>query len=324
MTIGLGTGRFFLAFLVVISHLCKGMIDGPAVYAVWGFFVLSGFLITHVLRHKYGHTSKGLIDFARNRILRIFPLYYIAVLAGVLCLLVLPKYGVSLAALNPQFNWPHHTWGWAINLVLLAVPTPGLLVPVSSALAVEVCAYALMPLLAFNRTVAWFSLTASALLNLKYGLTLETFPERYSLFFPCFMAFSCGCLLSQYRAKLAFLAAPKLSITVWILHCLIRILDRYWPWTYGMYLSLFLSAWVIISLASQKPGKMDSFLGDLAYPVYLFHTTVAVCLIPLGFKMRSFSFFLVAFLITLLISMFLVKLIDKPLARLKKNKVEVL
>jgi hypothetical protein len=36
----LGTWRFFLAFVVVISHLWAGMIDGPAAYAVWGFFVL--------------------------------------------------------------------------------------------------------------------------------------------------------------------------------------------------------------------------------------------------------------------------------------------
>jgi peptidoglycan/LPS O-acetylase OafA/YrhL len=50
--ISLGTWRFFLAFLVAISHLWAGMIDGPAAYAVWGFFVLSGYLMTLVLMTK--------------------------------------------------------------------------------------------------------------------------------------------------------------------------------------------------------------------------------------------------------------------------------
>lgn len=39
MTFGIGSWRFFLAFLVVISHLWKDMIGGPAAYAVWGFYV---------------------------------------------------------------------------------------------------------------------------------------------------------------------------------------------------------------------------------------------------------------------------------------------
>ena len=49
MNLGFGMWRFFLAFLVVISHLWAGMLDGPAAYAVWGFFILSGYLMTFVL-----------------------------------------------------------------------------------------------------------------------------------------------------------------------------------------------------------------------------------------------------------------------------------
>ena len=58
--IGLGTFRFFLAFLVAISHLWENMIGGPAAYAVWGFFVLSGFLMTLILTTKYGFTKQGI------------------------------------------------------------------------------------------------------------------------------------------------------------------------------------------------------------------------------------------------------------------------
>lgn len=63
---GLGTWQFFLAFVVVISHLWAGMIDGPAAYAVWGFFVLSGYLMTLVLTTKYSPTPAELCSSPRT------------------------------------------------------------------------------------------------------------------------------------------------------------------------------------------------------------------------------------------------------------------
>ena len=78
MRLGLGTWRAFLAFLVAISHLWAGMVDGPAAYAVWGFFVLSGYLMTLVLTTRYGTTPGGLRQFALNRLLRIYPSFLVA------------------------------------------------------------------------------------------------------------------------------------------------------------------------------------------------------------------------------------------------------
>ena len=78
MGLGIGSWRFFLAFLVVISHLWKDMIGGPAAYAVWGFYVLSGYLMTLVLNEKYGPSINGLKRYAYNRFLRIYPLYWAA------------------------------------------------------------------------------------------------------------------------------------------------------------------------------------------------------------------------------------------------------
>lgn len=294
------------------------MIDGPAAYAVWGFFILSGFLMAHVLKHKYADTASGLADYAYNRFLRIYPSYVIAMLAGASLILILPKFGIKASDLNPQFNLPQGSLAWLCNILLIPLPSAGLLVPVSSALAVEVFAYVLMPLLAFSRSAAWISLILSALLNLNYGFTVETFNVRYSSFLTCFMVFSAGCLLSQYREKLNFLRAPVASIVVWVLHGLVWLKYDYWPWTYGLYASVALSAWVVLSLAPKKVDKVDSFFGDLSYPLYLFHTTVAVSILPLGFKMRSFEFFIIALILTLIVSWAVVTLVDKPLSKLKK------
>jgi peptidoglycan/LPS O-acetylase OafA/YrhL len=69
----LGSWRFFLALLVAFSHLWDGMIHGPAAYAVWGFFLISGFLMALVLQTRYSDGWGGLRDYAFNRFLRIYP-----------------------------------------------------------------------------------------------------------------------------------------------------------------------------------------------------------------------------------------------------------
>ncbi|BEV13678.1 acyltransferase [Herbaspirillum sp. DW155] len=322
MKLGLGTWRFFLAFVVVISHLWKDMIGGPAAYAVWGFYILSGFLMAHVLRFKYGQEKAGLRDYAINRFLRIYPAYAIAMAVGALSLYFLPRMGILPSALNPQFVRPHGAFEWLSNIFLLPVPTPGLFVPVAGALAVEVGAYVLMPLMAFSRSATWLGLILSIAFNFRLGFALETFGDRYSGFLTCFMAFACGALLSHYREPLARFRAPVLSTLVWLLHGLVWLKYDPWPWTYGVYFSLVLSGWVVLSLAPRKTGHLDTVLGDLSYPVYLFHTTAAIWLLPLGVEMRTFSFFALAFVITLVVSWLVVRLVDKPLAGLKKKRTE--
>jgi peptidoglycan/LPS O-acetylase OafA/YrhL len=104
----LGVWRFFLAFLVAISHLWDGMIHGPAAYAVWGFFLISGYLMTVGLLTRYGEGWAGLLDYAINRFLRIYPTYYIACLFGALALFLMPKFGVTLSLLNPAFGLGPH------------------------------------------------------------------------------------------------------------------------------------------------------------------------------------------------------------------------
>lgn len=320
MKLGFGTWRFLLALLVSISHLWSGMIHGPAAYAVWGFFVLSGFLMTYVLSNKYGNQYSGLKDFAFNRFLRIYPLYWIACVLGAISIFYLPKLGINPTVLNPQFIPPQGMADWLNNLSLLPViGGHGLLVPVSGALAVEVAAYILMPIMAFSKPATWLGLILSITLNLKYGLQIETFAVRYSSFLTCFAAFSLGALVSHYRLTLEKFSAPFISVILWSAHCLIWIWHDQWPWTYGLYVSALLSAWVVLSLSKRKTGLVDGILGDLSYPVYLLHTTIAAWIMLFQGTNRSFTFFLISFVLTIAFSWLLIITVDRPVHKLKKK-----
>jgi peptidoglycan/LPS O-acetylase OafA/YrhL len=318
MKAGLGTWRFFLAFLVAISHLWSGMLDGPAAYAVWGFFVLSGYLMTLVLTTKYGTEAGGLWRFACNRLLRIYPSYIVAGALGMATIFVLGREGIDPAGLNPQFMVPQGAGEWFGNLAMFPfVAQRGLPVPVAAALFVEVWAYALMPLFARHRSAAVLGLTVAFGANLQFGFGMTSFVERYCGFATGLMPFAAGAVLCHYRGVLRRFAAPGLSVFMWCAHGLYWLHDVYWPWTYGLFVSVPLSGWVVLSLIEVDAGAFDKTAGDLSYPVYLLHTTVAAWFLPhFGFG-RSFMFFAVSFFGALLVSWVMLMLVDRQMQRLR-------
>lgn len=315
---GLGTWRLFLAFLVAISHLWAGMIHGPAAYAVWGFFVLSGYLMTFVLTTKYGTDPEGLREYAWNRFLRIYPLYFIALVLGLLTIGVLNWGGFDPSKLNPQFRFPSGAGNWFANLSLaFFLPQTGLAVPVSGALAVEVGAYVLMPLFARSRSAALLAALVAFAANQQLGFGMESFGQRYAGFATGLFPFAIGSLCCHYREELRSIATPALSVGAWCLFSLWWLVNPPWPWTGGLPLSVLLSAWVTISLAGVKGNQVDRWAGDFSYPVYLLHTTIAAWFLPLFGYERPFRFFAMAFAVTALVSWVLIVAVDRRVQRLK-------
>ena len=321
----LGSWRFFLALLVAVSHLWEGMIHGPAAYAVWGFFLISGYLMTLGMRTRYADGYRGLRDYAINRFLRIYPAYYIACALGLVALLWMPQHGVNPAALNAQFVFPQHWRDWATNIGLLPLWGAGhLLVPVSSALGVEVGVYLLIPLMAKAPAVSWLGLILSGLLNWQHGIETQSFALRYSMFLTGFMAFAAGSLVAHYRDRLQRWRAPWLSSLAWLAHCAVWLRWDQWPWTWGLYFSLLLTAWVLISFADRKSGSVDRWLGDFSYPVYLFHTVMAVWWLGVFDHHRSLGLLAAGMAGTLLVSWAVLVWVDRPLERRFKRRRAVL
>ena len=288
---GLGTWQFFLAFVVVISHLWAGMIDGPAAYAVWGFFVLSGYLMTLVLTTKYGTAPVGLRQFAANRLLRVYPSFIVAAVLGIATILALRPLGIDPAGLNPQFMLPQNTSDWLGNLAMVPfVAQQGLPVPVAAALFVEVWAYALMPLFASSRGAALLGLAVAICANLQFGFGMPTFIPRYCGFATGLMPFAAGAVVYHYRDALRRFASPRLSILclVWawpllaarrVLALDLRIMAFYTALRLGRPLSGRgqISPRQIWHCGQVSRGQIP---GELSYPIYLLHTTVAAWFLP--------------------------------------------
>jgi peptidoglycan/LPS O-acetylase OafA/YrhL len=315
---GLGSWRFFLALLVATSHLWADMIHGPAAYAVWGFFVLSGYLMTLILSTRYDRQPDGLKRYAFNRFMRIYPSYAVACALGLLTVWWLGLRGVDPTQLNPQFQNPQGVVNWIAALGMIPfLPVPGLPVPVAGALFVEVWAYALMPLLARSRGTAWAALLIALAANQQYGFATDSFVVRYVGFATGMLPFAAGSLACHYREALARVQFPRLSILVWCVHGIYWLSDPSWPWTYGLGLSVLLSAWVVVSLGDAKTGAVDKWLGELSYPLYLLHTMAGAWLMIWFGPGRPFTFFAWAMLASLVGSWVMVRLVDRPLQKLK-------
>jgi peptidoglycan/LPS O-acetylase OafA/YrhL len=59
-----GTYRTYLALIVVVHHLLSVPVIGH--YAVHGFFILNGYLMTYIMCRPYGFTANGIKTFAIN------------------------------------------------------------------------------------------------------------------------------------------------------------------------------------------------------------------------------------------------------------------
>lgn len=320
--IALGSWRLFLAFMVAFSHLWANMLHGPAAYAVWGFYALSGYLMTHVLLHKYGFSREGLKSYAFNRLLRIFPAFWLACVLGALVLSALEKVDIDARVLNPAFGMPRDASEWGFLLTLLpAFPRWNAPVPVANALSVEVGYYLLLPLFALSRPAAWVGLLFGLMITAQLGFGSDSFSERYALFLPAAPAFAIGALGCHYRDALQRCAKLRWSLGAWLLNVALVLIWPAWPWTAGLYVGTVLSLWVALSLSGRPSGPFDRLAGELSYPVYLLHTTAGAALLPVFGSDRSLVFAFSAVVLTLAVSWLLLVCVDRPLSRRKRPAV---
>lgn len=73
-------------------------------YALHGFFILSGYLMTYVMHNTYGYSAKGIVYFGVNRFLQLFPAYWAICVPMVACI---SYAGVDYArTFNPNMGIP--------------------------------------------------------------------------------------------------------------------------------------------------------------------------------------------------------------------------
>lgn len=269
----MGMYRLFLSLAVLHLHFGYGPVLG-GIAAVYGFFMLSGYLMLMVYEHTYSRV--GAWAFYGNRLLRIMPLYWVYL-------------GLTVALMT-LFGQPIKANLWA-EMFFAPFGAPQLM-PQSWSLKVELMFYALVPLLAWlgRKSRSWlWSLLA---LTVTYGagtylLKLDFAVYRYGNIVGTLPVFLVGMLTYHYRNQL-----PKLS-GWWLLSGLVLFYVYFWHIAdkatgndliehEPVLLSSFALLWVLMLSSTQlKPKKLKTFdlwCGRLSYGVFLNHFFAAVIL----------------------------------------------
>lgn len=280
-----GTYRTLLALFVVFFHI--GHLPRLGAYAVFGFYVLSGYLMTLVMHANYGYTVAGAAKYAVNRALRIYPIYWLA------CLLTI----WIIAILGPEFTVKFHEAlvipSDAISIFRnLFIVFPNLetprLTPPSWALTVELFYYCCIGL-GLSRTrylaLTWF---AAAVTYHVYVTVAGWGPSN--IYFPipaAALPFSIGALIFLYRDRLLSVW-PTLNKRAMPYFLFLLVFSNwtlgfypFFPERINFYLNVVINALLILSLSKRQslPGislRIDHLLGDISYPIYLVHYQVAL------------------------------------------------
>lgn len=286
-----GTYRTLLALMVVAYHI--GGVPTIGEYAVFGFYSLSGYLMTLIMQQNYHYTARGIGKYALNRFLRIYPIYWISILLSLLLIAVMGE--------NVTRNYHHAIFlpesiGDALKNLFLFFPPGSVprLTPPAWALTVELFFYICIGLgLSRYKRLVQVWLAASAIYHVyAYAAGLD-FSHRYYPIAAASLPFSAGAMVYHYRdrlnglvARIAGKGAGYLAYAVFTLILLNWYLGVLAGQSHGLffYVNFILcSAMVAILMQVQElpflPSRLDKWMGDLSYPIYLVHYQVALFVI---------------------------------------------
>jgi len=297
----------------VLGHLWPA-IFWPATQAVFGFYILSGYLMTKILNEVYGISAHGMSTYFVNRFLRIYPAYWLVSLLSLACVALFPS---AASSLNGALTVPNSLTAWGHNIFIFGlgdIISSGRdqirLVPQAWALHIELFFYLLIPFIGSSRrrTTVWF------LISIGYSLYLSLsgapWVDRYRPALSASLPFSAGSLLYYLFGKpenpgmqsrlsqLLFPAAVLSSVNI--------ICAPLFGEVQGIpfYLNILFSFAIILTLSAVPKGtvpdvvkRVDQFLGDLSYPIYLVHYFIAVLIVVFlrgGEATKDVRLFLVA------------------------------
>ncbi|MBI1816074.1 MAG: acyltransferase [Deltaproteobacteria bacterium] len=258
-------------------------------YAVFGFYMLSGFLMTNILHEAYGLDAAGMRRYFVNRALRIYPAYWCALLLSIFAVALAPQ---SANVLNPVLHMPSSLLAWVSNASLfgLTIPVPQRLVPPAWSLNVELSFYIALPLLLCRwrvGTVIWFAISSGYTAYMVYQG--RPFLVRYAPLAAASLPFSIGALVWHFRRALPSVSTPLLGVAFVAYLANLSGARVWWtdPKLQGFYVSLALSSVLLVGLSQRTTARpwlqyVDRQLGRLSYPIFLLHWTIATLVAATG------------------------------------------
>lgn len=328
---GPGVLRLILAFVVVVHHSTPLRMGALAVYL---FFILSGYWIAKMWDERYARSHNPLLTFYVSRWWRLAPVFLLCTALGLMWTL---GRGNPLPFRNSPLHW------FLRQLPVAGSGAAGSVLPPAWSLDVEMQFYLLAPALIWiirrlSHRLAW--LAGGALLFLPLIHFWRGGSADVPVLIPFLPFFVGGILIHRTQWQ------PSRTVGVWALAAVVMALVigltvpelKAAMWIVGRQSSPPMKGamllWVAIAALSlpviarnvrRTSTPLDRTLGDLAYPLYLFHWMPRECYYALGGPSRP-AWQAVALLILNFTCAFggawmIYKMVDRPFDRLRSRWV---
>ena len=323
----MGSLRFWLAVVVAAGHL--GLIGGInwAAVSLLIFYIISGFAISGLYTVRFEGKKNGALSFAVDRILRIYPSFWIFCLLTYVILMFSPTVhliggnravlsNVTLVTLNLEGLLP-------ISWLKLVDGGFNFLLPQSWSLASELQFYFLVPYifaikhrfrfgieLLFCISILIFALASLGVLD------TEHFGYRWlpgTLFLFC-----TGMLFYDGKDRFLFsVACPAVAI---LFLCVILFAEPGANYVTEGFIAFLIGTPLVRYFTQLKSiPRADYLMGELSYPLYLSHFAVLWLLGSHHGSLGNRSQMLVELFLSLTVAYVAVYTVERPLQTLRRS-----
>jgi peptidoglycan/LPS O-acetylase OafA/YrhL len=341
--------RFFFAFCVFLSHLSflkddgryKGIFDSVFSEGFLGvsfFFILSGFILALNYREKFLNKKITLKKFYVARFARIYPLYFVTMLASIPAMyssfkiLLYNAFLIQSYIPDQKYFFSYNAPSWSISDEMFFYVLFPVLIVISHKLhtILKILLVAgfvtliilLNNILSENQAHYWlyispFTRVFDFILGiLLFDLVLYLKNKKTSLNKNIFNIFEIGGILTLLIFFIFHDYLPisyRFSIYYWLPMCLIILSAA------NSFISEKSTTWISKFLS----WKWFVYLGEISFGFYLIHYLVITYLMKynglMGIHLKGIPFAAAMFIITLITSIFAFEVIEKPFNKKIKN-----
>lgn len=330
-----GILRTILAIMVLVGHLTDQWQIGT--YAVFAFYIISGYLMTLIMHESYGYNLSGRRKFAINRFLRLYPGYWVVLALSLLLVIFIGDFAKQY---NKLIELPNSLSEWLSVLGMLYIAefpnkvAPNL-APTTWAITVELFFYVLICLGLSKtkfRVALWLSVSLAYVI---YAQVAElSWPYKYFPIPAASLPFAIGAFI-YFRKKEGFVSLSDSWITSPATLSILLVANATTTLIYpsyfqtGFYVSLFISILLCYEIAMDRQWpviseKTDSAIGDYSYPIYLMHWQVGILAsyfiagrVVKDNSLLGYIISLISLLLCFIISALIIRYIDKPVQKFK-------
>lgn len=270
----LGTFRLVLALMVALSHV-NLRIGGlnPGVIAVIGFYLISGYVMTGLIRRHY-HTWQKIPAFYVDRALRLFPQYFLFLSLTMIWFFASGKTTDFLQHQPELGDWMANIFVVPLNYFMFNQTAQFTAIPPAWSLGAEIQFYLLIPVLLLLN-LRWLAVAIGSVVFAMAAIGwLNTDYFGYRLLPGVLLFFLLGSFMFDVKdssiSKRKFLGIALLLLIV-VVSALSYFQHLERPYNretlIGIACGLPLLAW----LGTAQQTKWDDRLGDLSYGVFLNH-----------------------------------------------------